>query len=92
MLAAGVFDGRRRRHHHCLKGQCPSHPNWYYNLVANPACTVEIGTETYQATAVLAVDDRKELFDAQAAMMPQFTQYEIDAAPREIPVFRLQRS
>jgi len=25
-------------------------------------------------------------------MMPQFTQYEIDAAPREIPVFRLQRS
>ena len=74
------------------KGGAPSHPNWYHNLVANPACTVEIGTETYQATAVLAVDDRKELFDAQAAMMPQFTQYEIDAAPREIPVFRLQRS
>lgn len=75
------------------KGGAPSHPNWYYNLAANPSCTVEIGTESYQATAVIAdSDDRKKLFDAQAAMMPQFKQYEADAAPREIPVFRLQRN
>ena len=75
------------------KGGASNHPNWYHNLVANSACTVEIGTETYPATAVLAAsDDRKQLFDAQAALMPQFAQYEIDAAPREIPVFRLQRN
>ena len=74
------------------KGGAPSHPNWYFNLVANPACTVEIGTDKYQATAVLAAGaDRKRIYDAQAEIMPFFTQYEIDAAPREIPVFRLVR-
>ena len=75
------------------KGGAPEHPNWYYNLVANPSCTVEIGTDKYEATAnLMAGDERRRLFDAQAAQMPQFTQYETDAAPREIPVFRLTRS
>ena len=75
------------------KAGAPTHPNWYYNLVANPGCTVEIGTEKYQATAVLTdPDERKRLFDAQAKIMPGFAQYEIDAAPRLIPVFRLTRN
>lgn len=26
------------------KGGAPTHPDWYHNLVANPAATVEIGT------------------------------------------------
>lgn len=74
------------------KGGAPEHPNWYYNLAANPSVTVEIGTEKYQATAVMTEgDERKRLFDQQAAMMDNFKQYEIDAAPREIPVFRLVR-
>jgi deazaflavin-dependent oxidoreductase (nitroreductase family) len=75
------------------KGGAPIHPNWYHNLVANPDCTVEIGTDKYQATAVLTdADERKRLFDAQAEIMPGFVQYEIDAAPRQIPVFRLTRN
>jgi len=36
-------------------GGAPKHPNWYHNLVANPAVTVEIGTAKYEATAVLAM-------------------------------------
>ncbi len=75
------------------KGGAPSHPNWYHNLVANPVCTVEIGTEKWEATAHRTEGhERRRLFDAQAAQMPQFAQYEIDAAPREIPVFRLTRN
>lgn len=71
----------------------PSHPNWYYNLVANPSCTVEIGTDKFEATANLTSgDERRRLYDAQAAQMPQFAKYATDAAPREIPVFRLTRS
>ena len=27
------------------KGGAPSHPDWYYNLVANPKVHVELGTE-----------------------------------------------
>lgn len=74
------------------KGGAPDHPNWYHNLVANPDVTVEVGTDKYEATAVVTDGaDRKQLFNAQAAMMPQFGEYETNAAPREIPVFRLQR-
>ncbi len=77
------------------KAGAPSHPNWYHNLVANPTVTVEVGTETWEATAQLAAgDERKRLYDAQAAQMPQFADYEKSAAEvgREIPVFRLVRS
>ena len=75
------------------KAGAPNHPNWYHNLVATPSCTVEIGTEKWEATAVLTEgDERTRLFDEQAAQMPQFAQYKIDAAPREIPVFRLMRN
>src|SRR5579883_1415658 len=31
----------------------PKHPDWYYNLVAHPEVTVEVGTETYRARAVV---------------------------------------
>lgn len=77
------------------KGGAPQHPNWYHNLVANPTVTVEIGTDKWEATAELTEgEDRRRLYDAQAAKMPQFAQYETSAteAGREIPVFRLVRN
>lgn len=77
------------------KGGAPEHPNWYHNLVANPSVTVEIGTDKWEATAQLAEGDtRKRLFDAQAALMDNFTEYEKSAteAGRVIPVFRLVRA
>ena len=76
-------------------GGAPTNPNWYHNLVANPTVTVEVGTDKWQATAHLTEgDERKRLFDAQAALMPQFAEYEKSAAEhgREIPAFRLVRS
>ena len=77
------------------KGGAPENPQWFHNLVANPTVTVEVGTDTWDATAVLTEgDERKRLFDAQAALMPQFADYEKSAAEhgREIPVFRLVRN
>ncbi len=77
------------------KGGAPEHPNWYHNLVANPSVTVEIGTDKWQAAAHLTEgDERKRLFDAQAAQMDNFTEYEKSAteAGRVIPVFRLVRN
>lgn len=74
-------------------GGAPTHPNWYYNLVANPQVTVEIGTEKFEATAVLTEgDERTRLFEAQAALMDNFNEYAAKAAPRVIPVFRLVRN
>jgi deazaflavin-dependent oxidoreductase (nitroreductase family) len=75
------------------KAGAPEHPNWYYNLVANPQVTIEIGTEKWEGTAHLTEgDERRRLFDAQAAAMPQFAEYEKNAAPREIPVFRITKN
>jgi hypothetical protein len=28
-------------------GGSPAHPNWYYNLKANPEITVEVGAQTF---------------------------------------------
>lgn len=73
------------------KAGMPTHPDWYHNLVARPEATVEVGTETYQVQATIETGtERKRLFDAMAARMPVFTEYE-QKAPREIPVFTLTR-
>lgn len=73
-------------------GGAPNNPNWYHNLVANPDVTLEVGTDKYEATAVLTSGDEREgLYAAQAAKMPIFNKYAEKAAPRVIPVFRFVR-
>jgi deazaflavin-dependent oxidoreductase (nitroreductase family) len=70
----------------------PKHPAWYHNLVTNPAVTVELGTETYAATARVAKgDERTRIWDAQKAEVPQFADYE-QKTDREIPVIVLERA
>ena len=74
-------------------GGAPTHPNWYHNLVAKPQVTVEVGTDKFEATAVLTEgDERDRLYEAQAAVMDNFNEYAAKAAPRVIPVFRLVRN
>jgi deazaflavin-dependent oxidoreductase (nitroreductase family) len=69
------------------KGGAPTNPDWYYNLVANPDVTVEIGTETHGATARVAEDaEREQIWSTQKERFPNFAEYEATAAPRKIPV------
>lgn len=69
-----------------------NNPNWYHNLRANPEVTIEIGTDSYEAVAVLtAGEERDRLYAAQAEQMPIFDTYAQKAAPRVIPVFRIVR-
>ena len=73
------------------KGGFPKHPAWYHNLVAHPTTTIEVGKEKFQAKAVITKDpERQRLFDAQAAIMPTFKDYE-KATTRQIPVIVLER-
>jgi deazaflavin-dependent oxidoreductase (nitroreductase family) len=63
-----------------------ANPNWYYNLVANPLVTIEVGTETLQAQALIAAEpEHTRLYDKMVEMMPGFADYRIKA-PRTIPV------
>lgn len=72
-------------------GGSPTHPAWYYNLVAHPDITAEVGSERFEATAVLADStERQALFDSMTTAMPRFADYQA-GVEREIPMFRIVR-
>ncbi|MCZ0727325.1 nitroreductase family deazaflavin-dependent oxidoreductase [Mycolicibacterium iranicum] len=74
------------------KGGADTNPDWYHNLVANPEVTVEIGTETYTATArVLEGAERDEVYARQVDAEPQFGEYQAKTE-RVIPVVELVRA
>jgi len=73
------------------KGGAPTNPDWYRNLVANPAVTVELLGETFRARArVTEGDERERLFRNQADQMPSFYDYQ-RRTTRQIPVIALER-
>lgn len=75
------------------KGGAPTHPDWYYNLKANPTIEVETPTGTFTANVVelpTAVAATKIM--EQAELMPQFAGYVTSAAPRVIPAFSIERA
>ncbi len=74
------------------KGGADSNPDWYRNLVAHPQITVELGTETYQASArVLEGSERDEIYAKQVEVEPQFGDYQRKTS-RVIPVVELVRA
>ena len=67
----------------------PKHPDWYRNLVANPAVTVEADGAEYAATATPAKGaDRDELFARIVAQYPFFADHQ-KGVERTIPVVEL---
>jgi deazaflavin-dependent oxidoreductase (nitroreductase family) len=74
------------------KGGAPTNPDWYRNIVANPKVTVELPGETYEARArITEGEERQRLYDAQAALMPAFAEYQ-EKTTRQIPVVVLERA
>lgn len=82
------------------KGGAPDHPDWYHNLLANPSASVEVpdasadgGIASYDVVAEdLQGSARDEAWDKFKAASPGFGEYEVNAAPRVIPVVRLVRA
>ena len=73
------------------KGGAPTNPAWYYNLVANPEVTIEVGTDTIDVTArVAATEERDEIWERQKQAISTFADYEA-ATDRVIPVVVLDR-
>jgi deazaflavin-dependent oxidoreductase (nitroreductase family) len=64
----------------------PRHPDWYRNLIADPHVTVEVGDETYDATAVPATgEERERLWSILTAAYRFFTDHAAKT-DRVIPV------
>jgi deazaflavin-dependent oxidoreductase (nitroreductase family) len=73
------------------KAGAPTNPDWFYNLRANPLVTVEVGTETYQARAViLEGEERDRLYAEQVKRFSTFGDYQAKTT-RKIPVIALER-
>jgi deazaflavin-dependent oxidoreductase (nitroreductase family) len=75
------------------KGGSATHPDWYRNLVAEPAVTVEADGERFAARATVSEGaERQRLLKIHSAAMPFFGSYEKRVKRREIPVITLQRT
>jgi len=72
-------------------GGSPTHPDWYYNLKANPRIKVELGTQTFTVLAEELDDSaRAELWPKLVAESPTIGEFQ-NRTTRQIPVFMLTR-
>ena len=73
------------------KAGADAHPAWYYNLVANRAVILEVGTERFAAIARAAEEpERSRLYAERVEAMPRFGGYATETS-REIPVVIISR-
>ena len=73
------------------KAGAPTHPDWYYNILAHPLVTVEVSTEQFQAQAAIASEpERTRLYNKMVEVMPGFAEYQ-QKTTRVIPVITLTR-
>jgi deazaflavin-dependent oxidoreductase (nitroreductase family) len=68
-----------------------AHPDWYFNLVAHPEVTIELGGERFQARASTAEGtDREQLLARQAEIVPWLPAQQAKTS-REIPIVVFER-
>ncbi|MDE0139778.1 MAG: nitroreductase family deazaflavin-dependent oxidoreductase [bacterium] len=74
------------------KAGADTNPDWYHNVVANPATEVEVGTGTIRVRARVASGaERDRIWTRQKQDYPQFEEYESKTS-RVIPVIVLERA
>ncbi len=69
----------------------PTNPSWYHNLVAHPDVTVEVGTETFEAKAIVVDSAEGErLGRIQLEKIPSLAELQAKIT-RQVPVVLLER-
>ena len=70
-------------------GGAAKHPDWYYSLLAHPDVSVEVGDQTFGATAVALRGDERELaFARYVERFPALHDHQ-QRTDREIPIVAL---
>ncbi len=73
------------------KGGAPTNPDWYYNILAHPEVTLEVGTEHFNAHATVPErQERDRIFANVVKQAPGFGEYQQNTS-RIIPVVVLKR-
>lgn len=78
------------------KAGAPTNPDWYHNLRANPAVSVEAATDrgiaAFGATAeIVEGEERDRLYSKFSTTNPGFAEYQ-EKTDRVIPIVALKRS
>ncbi len=69
------------------KGGMPSHPVWFLNLEAEPACELMVGAKKVSTRARVAEGgEREALWKQMAKLYPPYDEYQERAGDRTIPV------
>jgi F420H(2)-dependent quinone reductase len=72
------------------QGGAPTHPNWYYNLRANPSVELQDGPHKQHMTArEVTGDERTRWWERAVAAYPPYADYQ-QKTRRQIPVFVLE--
>jgi deazaflavin-dependent oxidoreductase (nitroreductase family) len=72
------------------QGGAPVHPNWYYNLLADPNVELQDGPVRQDMVArELTGDEKKEWWRRAVAAFPPYREYQFKTR-RQIPVFVLE--
>jgi deazaflavin-dependent oxidoreductase (nitroreductase family) len=72
------------------QGGAPTHPFWYYNLVANPLVELQDGTEKQDMTArEVTGEEKAQWWERAVAAYPDYADYQAKT-DRPIPVFVLE--
>jgi deazaflavin-dependent oxidoreductase (nitroreductase family) len=86
----GIFPIEGRIFLVATQGGLPTHPQWYYNLLANPDITTEWRGETFAARAVLLDGEDREHIVRLLPEQP-FDEYVQHTGSRVVPIFEIQR-
>ena len=74
------------------KGGMSKHPVWYWNLVTNPRCEVEMdGLHRSMVARRVSADEKAALWPRLCEMYPDYAGYQARTT-RDIPVLRLSPS
>jgi len=69
----------------------PKHPQWYFNLLANPDVAVELGDAQFAARARVVVGAEREALWARVIEEKHFlAAHQLQTGGREIPLIRLE--
>jgi deazaflavin-dependent oxidoreductase (nitroreductase family) len=74
------------------KGGADTQPQWYFNLLADPEVTLQVGPDTTPARALLADGaERQRLWKLMTDVYPPYDDYQSKTS-RLIPIFALETS
>jgi deazaflavin-dependent oxidoreductase (nitroreductase family) len=65
----------------------PKHPDWYFNLLATPTATVELGSEMFDVRVRTAGPDERE----ELGKLIPYLESQQKLTKREIPIVVLER-